>query len=547
MSGVPDRLLSVVPLDRDIAINGFNGSRSTVTAVGSNRDNKREYYVEDMPSDLVLLCAQIYASDGAAVLYKDSGVVLKLDAEELQDLKQLISEYTVFKKLKVVNRTYEIDNSVGEEAMSSTAARYFNSKVHVSNSSQRILTMLLTGMSFQDLYTSVKNHSLSGFHPDLTLAALNHFEHKYGRTPDIVRMANPANFRSRSGLMSSDDIEKVGQRVEMDVMFSDYNETVSGKTKKLPSHGGAVAGAVAVDCLSGRVWGSLLKYTAKSEEYVQDCITDFELNGVQIELLAADSGVNPQSMFQVMTGTVERLLQQKKIKSERAEPFNHSRGTPVVERAIRSIKELIRLAMLYITTNPNFGSLGFTKVSVLKLWGELFYWSINVINMKPCPSRPEITRYEAFYGKKPNIQNIRLLPIFSVVLLYRDAESIVVGESSETSKITYTTNQPQNRIGLYVGPSMKTVGAIRAAVMSGSHLSIVVTSKFTAATDGGGLNIHQHVENGAREMIRETTVVTVQEPEVVVSLNENVPQLPLTQDNDKADVVEVSKEDRDTT
>jgi hypothetical protein len=35
-----------------------------------------EYYVSNMPSDMVLLSAHDYASDGAAILMKDSGVVL---------------------------------------------------------------------------------------------------------------------------------------------------------------------------------------------------------------------------------------------------------------------------------------------------------------------------------------------------------------------------------------------------------------------------------------------------------------------------------------
>eukprot|EP01034_Spumella_vulgaris_P022931 gene22931-29109_t len=517
MSGVRGRLVNIVPLDQGIAINGFNGSRSSVTAVGSNRDNKREYYVEDMPSDLVLF-------GGAAVLFKDSGVVLTLSDEELQDLKQYISQYSVLKRLNVVNRTYEVDNTSGEEqksqgqgsafvatteeqdqeAMNSTAARYFNTKVNVSNTTQRILAMLLTGMSFKDLYLCVKNKSLGGMHPDLTIQALNHFEHKYGRTPDVVRLANPANFRSRSGLMSSENIERVGERVEMDGLVSDYNETVgSGKTKKLPTHGGAVAAVVA----SGRAWGKLLKSTSNARSYVLECIENYRLYGIKIELLAADSGITSQSMFEVFTTDVEKLLQEHQIKQERAEPYNHSRGTPVVERVIRAIKELIRLAMMYILTNPNFESLGFTKVNILKLWGELFYWSINVINFKPCPHKKEITRYEAFYGKKPNIQNMRILPIFSVVLLYRDANMTVVEESSEDKVVTtYSTNQPVNRIGLYVGPSLKTPGAIRAASMTGSNLKIFVTSKFTAATDGGGLNIRQHVSEATKEMIKESSI-----------------------------------------
>lgn len=237
MSGDAGRLIingSLEPLSRDIAINGFNGAQSFVSAVGSNRDNKREYYVKDMPSNLVLLCA----SDGAAVLFKDGGVVVKLDSDELRDLKAYLANYEVVKRLKVKNRTYEVDESAvselgdksgvpnfgtetAETANSGTATRYFNTKVNVSNGSQRVLTMLLTGLTFNDLYVGVKNGCIDGMPPDLSLNALNHFEHKYGRTPDIIRMAVPINNKSQFGLMSGETVVRKGQRVEIDVMFSD--------------------------------------------------------------------------------------------------------------------------------------------------------------------------------------------------------------------------------------------------------------------------------------------------------------------------------------
>ena len=48
--------------------------------------------------------------------------------------------------------------------------------------------MLLTGLSFNDLYTIIKNGSVNGLPPDLKLQHLNTFSHRYGRTPDILRL-----------------------------------------------------------------------------------------------------------------------------------------------------------------------------------------------------------------------------------------------------------------------------------------------------------------------------------------------------------------------
>ena len=511
MSGVSGRIReSVNPMENKVLVTGFNGQHSSVDSVGVNNDGKKEYFISSMPRDLALLCAHEYAQDGAAILFKNDGLVISLNDAEVIELRDYLKDYPVIKKLIVRNRTYEVENRdniaftvrdmTEEEAFSNTAARFFNTKVNISNATERVLTMLMTGFSFADLYSHVKNSSLSGMPPDLTLKVLNNFEHKFGRTPDIIRLATPIDIANSKGLMENlNDITFVGQRIEIDIMESDYNfEIKEGRTKKLPSHGGAIACAVCVDCFSGYVHGKLLKSTANTKIFIEEFIELYELENVLIKLLASDSGIVSQTMFQVWTPDAEKMLLKKKIKSERAEPYNHQRGTPTIERTIRMIKELMRIAMMCIFRNPNFETLGFPKVQVLKLWGELFNWSISVINLKPCPHDKKRSRYEVFKKEKPNMQSIRILPIFSVILVLKNTPS--KGNQS---------NQLEHQIGLYVGPSMKTGGAIRAAVFSGGSVRIVVTSKFTAATDGGGLNVFPHIQNGLHSMLQETDKKTV--------------------------------------
>ena len=115
------------------------------------------------------------------------------------------------KYLKVQNRTYEVNNAKNpantvsnqqiqfnenqEEALQGTATRFFNTKVNVSNQTERILTLLMTGLSFRDWQMHVKHGSLGGIPPDLTSHGLNRFEYRYGRTPDIVRLAHPTGLR----------------------------------------------------------------------------------------------------------------------------------------------------------------------------------------------------------------------------------------------------------------------------------------------------------------------------------------------------------------
>eukprot|EP01041_Mallomonas_annulata_P031392 gene31392-53694_t len=236
-----------------------------------------------MPSNLTLLCAHAYAEDGAVILFGDGGMVLRLNPSELSELKNFLKKYPTEKNLKVNNRTYEVDNYIDdvtpdsfdtalhvidagdgchndcdiETAFSNTAVRYFNTKVNVSNITERVLTLLMTGLSFRDWYCHVKHGSLDGLPPDVDMRSLNSFEHKYGRTPDIVRLAIPLQTPSHTGLMGEKEpICEVGQRYEIDCMESDYNaepkkkigspddSNTAIKSVKLKTHGGARAAVV---------------------------------------------------------------------------------------------------------------------------------------------------------------------------------------------------------------------------------------------------------------------------------------------------------------
>eukprot|EP01041_Mallomonas_annulata_P002805 gene2805-5522_t len=515
-----------------VTILGFNRSMSKPDRVGLNRDGKQEYYVSSMPSNLALLCAHAYAEDGAVILFGDGGMVLRLQSDQLNELKQFLSQYPKEKILRVNNRTYEVEdktinmndntilniidtNNVNESsnsstdiesAFSNTAVRYFNTKVNVSNTTERILTLLMTGLSFQDWYSHIQNNSLDGIPMDVDMKSLNHFEHKYGRTPDIVRLAIPLNTPSHTGLMEPKDIlDHVGQRYEIDCMESDYNNNESKKSsddsnnnliiknKKLKTHGGARAAAVGVDCYSSYVSGKLLKSVANPELFVEEMIMKVENAGHKIQKLAADSGVLTASVFQVITPKVESLCLLKNITPERAEPYNHARGTGSVEVSIKLIKELIRLAVTLILRNPNFKVTGFNDIDIYKLWGEFFLWAITVINFKPCPIDSSKSRYEVFYNRKPNMQNIRLLPIGSILIVLRhvpQADSV--------------TNQYYSQIAIYVGPSLTTPGAARVAVKVATGLiRIIITSNFRAASDGGGLNVYPHLDRGLSGLLNE--------------------------------------------
>ena len=514
MSGNSDRIVPDTMVVRDVSIKGFNGSISTPSAIGTNEDNKLEYFVQSMPRNLALLCAQDYVSDGAAVLFPTDGKVIRMTSDEREALKDYIAAFPTIKRLIVKNRTYEVDSDASESsstaeienAYSGTATRYFNSKVHISNSQERVLATLLTGLSFNDIYTMVKNNNIDGLPRDLTIQALNKFEHNYGRTPDVLQLATPNLAGNTKGYMAPPvPVTYVGQRVEADYFETEFNEEVvidrvnkdgliikQTHLKKLASHGNALACFVAVDVYSGKVHGRLVPNMKDAIEHVKYVVESYQRDGHNIEIFAADQGVLSKSMFKVMTPAVDAYLIKKSIDAEVSEPYTHNNGTCHIERVIRTVQELMRFAMLYVLNNPNFASFGFTKKQILKCWGNIFLWAINLINLKPCVQVPSKTKYEVYHNVKPDLRAIRILPIFC---------SLYVLRRSANKELNSTREFWQK--GLYVGPSIETPGAINAIVLTRGQVKVITTTAIKGISDGGSINPYAIVDKALPSLIQE--------------------------------------------
>jgi len=495
MSGVKGRI-SNIKNDKNIGvqIKGFNGSTSVVDTVGINNDGKMEYYVKNMPSDLVLLCANEYAKEGAAILLPNSGVVLQLSDVERDDLEEYVKKFTVSKRLVVNNRTYEVETSrydsayqcVDEEALNSTATRYFNTKIHVTNQEERIMAMLLTGLTFKDIYAMTKENSVHGLPRDLTMQSLNQFSHRYGTSPDILQLARPNLAGNTKGYMATKaPLITVGERIEADYMFSDFNMIVSKKTVKIPTLGGAVAAYVTVDCYSNYMHGTLVKSVANSIDHVQNTVHEYTRDDKTIKTFAADYGVIIQSEYRVMLPAAQKFLLDAGIYPEVGEPYNHDHGNEHIERSIRSVKELILFAVLYVLNNPNFDKFGFTKHEIFTLWGELFNWAVQIHNLKICSINNIATKYEMYHGYKPDLKRIRLLPIFSVLYVLRHSKANNPTQS----------NRSYWQRGLYTGPSQLIPGAVRVAIKTKKRIKIVSTTVFKGVSDGGDIYPYQIVEH----------------------------------------------------
>jgi hypothetical protein len=122
-----------------------------------------------------------------------------------------------------------------------------------------------------------------------------------------------------------------------------------------------------------------------------------EVPGSPIGVYAGDNGVVSTSPFMVMVLAVMMYLNSQGITANTGEAYLHNNGLSVVERAGRTIKELVLFGMLYVLNNPNFQEFGFTKKHIIQLWGELVNWAVSVINLKECPHVSGKTKYEIYY------------------------------------------------------------------------------------------------------------------------------------------------------
>lgn len=505
ISGVPGRI-KAVDVGHNILISGFNNSTSEVTAVGINDDSKTEYYVKSMPNNLALLCANDYVESGAAILFHNDGVVLDLSPQEIDELREFLQEYTVVKRLTVKNRTYEVARD-NESDVAYAASSFFNTKVNTSSIDELVTTTLMMGLPLPVLKHAIRHRTITGFHPKLTKKCLSTYEGKYGRSPDVVMMAHPNKEGNKKGYgiqQKPEKIEKVGQRVEMDFMECDFNEeeladpnpastsAIRKKVKKLVSAGGAVAAWVAYDVYSGFVYGRLVSSTANAHECVKDLVEYYAKHGHTIQELVADRGIITEGKFRIHTHATIAYCNSKGIRTRSAEPYNHANGTPHAERVVQVVKNLIRQATLYLLMNPNIKQLGYTRQDVLKLWGEAFNWAMAVIPMRDSPHNPKVSRFFLFYSRVPNIQEIRLLPMFSILLVYRHVATV----SSLTG-----ANRAFYMHGLYVGPDWMVTGGIRVAIKVNGVFQIIVSTKYKCVTDGGAVNISQSVQRGLRVML----------------------------------------------
>jgi hypothetical protein len=106
-------------------------------------------------------------------------------------------------------------------------------------------------------------------------------------------------------------------------------------------------------------------------------------------------------------------------------------------------------------------------------------------------------------GIPPHIQTLRLLPIFSVVKVYR--------YTTDKERLNQSAG-PHYTYGLYVGPCHKAAGVMRVTILVNAKIYIARTSKYKVVSDGGDAVMHEHIEHGVDLLLQDHVAEITDQP-----------------------------------
>ncbi|KAD7480463.1 hypothetical protein E3N88_03599 [Mikania micrantha] len=216
-------------------------------------------------------------------------------------------------------------------------------------------------------------------------------------------------FPSKSGYRSSKSLE---------LIYADVCGPISPTT-----HGGNRFLLLIVDDYSRYMWGYLIK--AKSEVY--ECLKDFK-SSIEQETSKKIKGLRTDNGGEFNSQKIKDLCAQSGICHQLTAPYSPQQNG-VVERRNRTIIGMTRSLLKAMSLPQNF-------------WGEGVLHAIYILNRSPTKALNNQTPYEAFKGRKPNIQHIRVFGCVGYVkVLTTDQRKL----DDRCTKMVHLGTQPKTK------------------------------------------------------------------------------------------------------
>ena len=197
-------------------------------------------------------------------------------------------------------------------------------------------------------------------------------------------------------------------------------------TSSIPSVGKSRYALILMDAGTRFLWTYFLK-TKSGEEVgaaLQRWIHTLRVDGVTAEAFMTIRSDNGNEFIAAQNVA---LLVENGIRHERSPPNHH---VYLIERANRTIQEMARCMLTHADMPPRF-------------WAEAVAAATYTLNRLPCrPFNLDQTRYEAYYGVKPDISNLRTFGCHCWVRAYDVALKIWSNRAERYRFIGYNLDSP---------------------------------------------------------------------------------------------------------
>ena len=197
-------------------------------------------------------------------------------------------------------------------------------------------------------------------------------------------------------------------------------------TSSIPSIGQSRYALVLMDAGTRYLWTYFLKTKTGDEvgDAIHQWIRTLRVDGVKAEAFMTIRSDNGKEFIAAQNVT---LLAENGIRHERSPPNHH---VYLIERVNRTIQEMARCMLMHADLSPRF-------------WAEAVAAATYTLNRLPCkPYNMEQTRYEAYFGVKPDVSNLRTFGCHCWVRSYDGSLKIWSNRAERYRFIGYNLDSP---------------------------------------------------------------------------------------------------------
>jgi hypothetical protein len=197
-------------------------------------------------------------------------------------------------------------------------------------------------------------------------------------------------------------------------------------TSSIPSVGKSKYALVLMDAGTRYIWTYFLQTKTGEEvgEAIQKWIRTLRIDGVTPEAFMTIRSDNGKEFIAAQNVT---LLEENGIRHERSPPNHH---VYLIERVNRTIQEMARCMLMHADLPARF-------------WAEAVAAATYTLNRLPCkPYNIDLTRFEAYFGEKPDVSNLRTFGCHCWVRSYDVALKIWSNRAERYRFIGYNLDSP---------------------------------------------------------------------------------------------------------